>query len=105
MNYWELSIRETVLYLAWSLTTTGGAEAAEDLLAGYGWSYSTSVNSLSQIRKWWAFCDERGQSESLAGEGDFIRYIGYLSMEGKVGPKSDRQFFSAVSRYHEYGGF
>lgn len=30
-----------------------------------------------------------------------IGYIGYLSLDGRVGPRSPRQYFTTVSRYHE----
>lgn len=89
-----------VLELAGSSTTTGGSQAAADLLAWYGWIEGTWAIRLSQIRRWRAFFDEDGRSARPAGEGDVITYFGYLSMEGNGGPTSARQYFSAVSRNH-----
>lgn len=97
-----LGMKATVLAKAGVNTTTGGAEAAADLLAGHGWSDGTWTNRLSQIRRWLAFCDE--DERTARTEGDILAYIGYLSLDGKGGPVSARQYFTAVSRYHEDGG-
>lgn len=83
----------------------GGAEAAADMLAEYGWSERTWKNRSSQLRKWIAFCDDEGRKALPAEEGDVLAFIGYLSLEGRVGPASAPQYVSAVSRYHEDFGY
>ena len=51
------------------------------------------------------FCDEEGREPLPASEGDVLAYVGYLSLEGRVGPSSARQYVSAVSRYHVDAGY
>lgn len=105
MRDWEVGIKATVLSKTGTGTATGGAEAAAELLAYYGWSDGTWRNRLSQLRRWMVFCDEDGRCPRPATEGDVLAYIGYLSIEGKVGPRSVRQYVTSISRYHEDGGF
>lgn len=52
-----------------------------------------------------AFFYEDGSFPWSAKEGEILAYIGNISIEGKVGPKSVRQYVTAISRYHEYRGF
>lgn len=51
------------------------------------------------------FCNEEGRSVLPAGEGDVLAFIGYLSLEGRVGPTLAGQYLSAISRYHENAGY
>lgn len=105
LDDWVLGLKATVLARAGAGAATGGAEAAADLVAGSGWSEGTWKNRLSQVRRWLAFCDEDDRTARPASEGDVLAYIGYLSLDGRVGPVSARHYVSAVSRYHEDGGF
>lgn len=75
------------------------------MLAEFGWAESTWANRLAQVRKWLTFCDEDGRDPLPAEEGDVLAFIGYLALEGRVGPQSVRQYVSAVSRYHVNHGF
>lgn len=59
----------------------------------------------NQLLKWLVFCDEEGRQSLPAEEGDLLAFIGYLSLEGRVGPQSARQYVTSVSRYHEDSDF
>lgn len=98
---WQDGIRAAVLARAGFETATGGAEAAADILAEFGWAERTWTNRLAQVRKWLSFCEEDGRQALPAEEGDVLAYIGYLALEGWVGPRSVPQYVSAVSRYHQ----
>lgn len=84
---------------------TGGGVAAADLLAQDQWAESTWRNRASQLRRWLAFCDDDERVALPAEEGDVLAYIGFLSMEGRVAPRSARQYVSAVSQYHLDHGY
>lgn len=84
---------------------TGAAEAAADLLSGFVWTDQTWSNRASQIKKWFAFCEEDGRPKFGASEGDVLAYIGYLHLEGRVGPTSVAQYVTAVSRYHDHHNY
>lgn len=75
------------------------------MLAEYSWTESTRKNLVSQLRKWLMFCEDEGRSALPASEGDVLAFIGYLSLEGRVGPRSARQYVTSVSRYHEDAGY
>ena len=64
----------------------GGAQAAADLLVDFGWTDRTWGNRISQIKKWFTFCEEDERPKLDATEGDVLAYIGYLHLEGRVGP-------------------
>lgn len=84
---------------------TKGAERAASMLADYGWADRTWENRVSQLRKWVTFCDDEGRQMLPASEGDVLSYIGWLSIEGRVGSASAPQYVSAVSRFHEDAGY
>lgn len=90
----------TVLGKTGRNTETGGGEAAAQMLAGYGWADKTWSTRSSQVQKWLRFCDEDDRDPLPAEEGDVLAYIGFLSLEGRVGGTSLPQYVSAVSRYH-----
>lgn len=94
-----------ILAVAGTGTATGGSEEAAQMLDGYSWSDSTWKNRLSKLRKWMKICEENGRSPMPATEGDFIAFIGYLSLNVKVGTVSARQYVTDILRYHEDGGF
>lgn len=75
------------------------------MLILYGWSEVKLTNRLNQVRRWLVFCEEDGTTAIPATEGDVLAYIGHLSLEGKVGLVSARHYVTAVSKYHEDGGF
>lgn len=60
---------------------------------------------MTQLRKWLLFCDGEGRSPLPASEGDVLAYIGYLSLDGRVGPRSAHQYVTTVSRCHEDAGY
>lgn len=97
---WKEGIARTVLSRAGPGLATGGAEEAARLLRDYGWADCTWSNRTSQISKWLRFCDEDDRCPLPATEGDVLAYIGYLSLENRVGGTSLPQYISAVSRYH-----
>lgn len=84
---------------------TGGAEEAARLLADRGWSETAWSNRTPQIIKCLTFCDEDGRCPLPEDEGDILAYIGYLSVENRIGASSLPQFISAVSRYHIHHHF
>lgn len=51
------------------------------------------------------FCDKEGGSSLPADKGNMLAFIGYLSLEGRVGPRSAPQYVSAIWRYHEDSEF
>lgn len=71
----------------------------------FGCSDRTWKNRLSQVRRCLAFFDEDGRTERPASDGEVIAYIWYLYLELKVCLMSARHYVTAVSRYHEDGGF
>lgn len=95
---WVLGFKSMVFSQAGEGSATGGAEAATNFVAGFGWSEGTWTKLLNQIRRWLAFRAEEDWAVIPAFEGDVIAYIGYLSLDGKVGPVSVRHFVTAVSR-------
>lgn len=101
---WEAGIRSAVLSRTGMDGRTGAAETAADLLVGYGWKAGTWANKSSQVNKWLLFCDEDGRDPLPATEGDVLAYLGYLYLEGRIGPTSVRQYLSAVTRFHETQG-
>ncbi|PXF43355.1 hypothetical protein BWQ96_06918 [Gracilariopsis chorda] len=86
-------------------TGTGAKERAAELLAEYGWTDEKWKNRVSQLHKWLFFFDEEGRPALPAGEGEFMAYVGYLSLEGRVWPTSARHYVTTVSRYHEDAGY
>lgn len=74
-------------------------------MAGFGWSEGTWTIRLSQILKWLGFCNENDWAARLDSEGDVISYVGYFSIDGKLGPVSVRHDARKVSRYHKDCGF
>lgn len=84
--------------------TRGSVEVAE-LLVEYRWAGGTWRHRASQLGRWLAYCDEEGRTPLPAEEGDVLAYNVYLSLEGRVGPSSACQYFSAISRYHEDAGY
>lgn len=99
---WKAGIATTVLHRAGAGQVTGGAEEAARLLQDYGWSSGTWTNRSSQLSRWLAFCDEEDRCPLPATEGDVLAYIGYLSLEGRVGATSLPQYVTAISRYHAH---
>ena len=98
---WQEGIRDAVLSRCGDDGATGGAQVAADLLADFGWTAGTWLNRSSQIKKWFGFCEEDGRPKLGASEGNVLAYIGYLHLEGRVGPTSIAQYVTAISRYHE----
>ena len=94
-------IRATVLSRTGNRTATGGGEEAARILSDFGWASTTWNNRSSQLAKWLRFCDEDDRTPLPASEGDILAYIGYLSLEGRIGATSAPQYISAISRYHE----
>lgn len=61
---------------------------------------------MTQLRKWVIFCDEESRAQLLASEEHLLSYIGFLSQEGLVGPRTAPQYVTTVSRYcKEFLGF
>lgn len=56
-------------------------------------------NRGSQVKKWFGFCEEDGRPKLGAAEGVVLAYIGYLHLEGRVGPTSIAQYVTPVSLY------
>lgn len=75
-------------------------EASANLVGGFGGSESTWTNCLSQIGTVFASFDEDDREARPASESDVIAYIGYLSLNGKMGPVSALEYVTEVSRYH-----
>lgn len=105
IEQWRAGLRDNVLRRTGRGTATGGGEAAAALLAEHKWTAGTWTNRVSQIKRWWAFCDEDGRVALPAEEGDVLAYIGFLTLEGKVASRSAKQYVSAVSQYHIDHGF
>ena len=88
---WQKVIRDAVLSRFRDDGATGSAQAAADFLSHYGWDEGTWANRSSQIKKGFASCDKDGRPPVGAKEGNVISYIGYLNLEGRVGPTSVTQ--------------
>ena len=61
----------------------GRAQAAAGLLANSGWTDGTWGNHISQIQKWFTFCEEDGRPKLGATEEYFMACISYLHLEGR----------------------
>lgn len=68
----ELSLRKT------GAGSTGGDEAAAEMLAKHKWAESTWKRQFSQILRWCCFCEEQQRDALPAEEGDVLAYVGFL---------------------------
>ena len=93
---WQEGIRDAVLSKGGDDDATGGVQAAADLLADFRLTAGTWLNRSSQIRKWFGFCEDDGRNKLGASKGDVLAYIGYLHLEGRVGPTSIAQDVTAL---------
>ena len=102
---WKAGIVTSILARRGMESATGAAEEAASLLADHGWRETTWSNRLSQVRKWFAFCEEERRNLLPAEEGDVLAYIGFLPLKGRVSASSAPQYVSAVSGYQINHGF